>query len=412
MLFSFWASLSLPMGYHTILISIFIIISLSLITSSKLYISLISEILTIMYFIVTEFAVLALFSMLTNYDTATIANNPDIKLQYSLIVKGVQFLITFLIYRMKKSFFPNLTTYSQNGIIFFLVLGIFLMGIFIFSLNYVVASKVNIILYESLLLLIYIVFVIFGYIIFKEKTQSLKIKNKLESQKEHIKNLETVISLIRKEKHDFANHINTIYAMCLLNKPNSLERIRTYLEKITNKLKSSYQYFDTGNDYVDGLLLVKSNYAFENNIHFEADFDEAPLELISIDNSELISILSNIIDNAFEAIMSKDVNEQKIVSIYTYIENGMYNISIANTGPKISNEDLDKIFEKGFSTKKENKKDHGYGLNIVKSLIEKNNGEIKVTSTEEETNFLIKFKLNQNKFNNIKSNSKILHTTF
>ncbi|MGE4284717.1 MAG: ATP-binding protein, partial [Clostridia bacterium] len=80
-----------------------------------------------------------------------------------------------------------------------------------------------------------------------------------------------------------------------------------------------------------------------------------------------------------------------------YIEGKAYYLSIADNGPMIPEEIKNKIFDNGFSTKDNNKPDHGFGLFIVNELIKQHSGEIKVLSSEEETEFLIKFKVRKDK---------------
>ena len=51
------------------------------------------------------------------------------------------------------------------------------------------------------------------------------------------------------------------------------------------------------------------------------------------------------------------------------------------------------FYDVGFTTKENNDMSHGYGLSIVKELVEKNNGKITVKSTEEKTSFKICFNM-------------------
>ncbi|MBF8983955.1 GHKL domain-containing protein [Lutibacter sp. B2] len=270
------------------------------------------------------------------------------------------------------------------------------MGIFIFSINYVVSTNVDVISYEVLLFSIFTIFIFLGILVFKEKENLLKIDHKYKLQKEYIKNIEAINNVIRREKHDFSNHINTIHAMCILNKTNTIERIKLYLDKLSTNLKTSYHYYNSGNDYIDGLLAVKSNIAFNKCIHLDIDF-EILLNTLSIDSYDLIGIVSNIIDNSFDALIEDLTNTNKIISFSTFVEDNQLCISVSNNGPMISKENIETIFENGFSTKKNNKEDHGLGLYIVKQLITKNNGEITVSSNKHETEFLIKFNMEKNK---------------
>ena len=67
-------------------------------------------------------------------------------------------------------------------------------------------------------------------------------------------------------------------------------------------------------------------------------------------------------------------------------------ILIQNDGPQIPKEALLSIFKTGFTTKENEERNHGFGLSIVRELVEKYDGRISVTSSEELTEFRIVFK--------------------
>ncbi|MBU3153927.1 sensor histidine kinase, partial [Clostridium estertheticum] len=147
-----------------------------------------------------------------------------------------------------------------------------------------------------------------------------------------------------------------------------------------------------GNDYIDGLLSIKNNYAMKNKIDFNVIIDES-FNLLKIREDELISIISNIIDNAFEALMLKALDENKEISINTFLDDNKFCIQISNNGNDIPKEIINKIFEKGYSTKTKGKGDHGFGLYITKQLVEHNNGYISVERVSGKTKFLVEFKM-------------------
>ena len=113
--------------------------------------------------------------------------------------------------------------------------------------------------------------------------------------------------------------------------------------------------------------------------------------MLKVREDELISIISNIIDNAFEALRLTSFAENKEISITTFLDHSTFCIEIADNGEGIPEKIIPKVFKKGFSTKTKEKGDHGYGLYITKQLVEHNNGSISVESTSGNTKFLVKF---------------------
>ena len=83
-----------------------------------------------------------------------------------------------------------------------------------------------------------------------------------------------------------------------------------------------------------------------------------------------------------------------VITVRTYYEFNKFVIKIQNNGPKIEESIINRIFEPGFSTKKDEGKNHGFGLAIVKEIVEKYDGNITVSSSEKFTEFLMKFPYN------------------
>jgi len=388
--FSFWITLSFPFGYHTLILSTFTGIILSVMFKNNIFISMLAVAITVVIIIITEHFLVISADILFNISINYIISNPSIKMVFSIIAKSVQITLATILFRSNlKPIFRARMKKLDTGLINYSVLGIYMMCIFLMSLNFIINNPKSSLKYQILLFAIFLIYIVFGILDFRDRIKLLNIQQKFTLQSEYINNLETMISIIRREKHDFANHLNAIHAICVINKPDAVERIRKYVDNLTEGLKTSYKIFDTGNVYIDGLLVVKSNYAYENNINLDVEV-EAPLNLLNVVDNDLISVISNIMDNAFECLISSEKKDNRAVSMCTYIENNEYHISIANNGPKIPENIIDRIFDNGFSTKKQ-KTEHGLGLYIVKSLLKKYNGHIQVLSSDEETQFIMRF---------------------
>lgn len=115
--------------------------------------------------------------------------------------------------------------------------------------------------------------------------------------------------------------------------------------------------------------------------------------------TDIIRIFINLLKNSYEAFEN---NKGKIIIrtrvIKSFSENMVF-IEIEDNGCGIDEKIKDKVFLAGFSTKL--KKISGYGLNIVKELINRNNGIIKLESppikkhlyhSNKGTKFIIAFK--------------------
>lgn len=110
----------------------------------------------------------------------------------------------------------------------------------------------------------------------------------------------------------------------------------------------------------EGLELIRTTYA-----------DEMPLVLM--DTDQITQVFLNILINAVEATPKGG----KIFVKCEMDEPGRLRIAVEDTGEGIPKENIDKLFDPFFSTKK---KGTGLGLAIVKSIIEAHDGEIDVES--------------------------------
>ncbi|MFT8314198.1 MAG: ATP-binding protein [Clostridium sp.] len=377
-------------AYHLIFIVVFDILLLSYITKIKLFTSTVIFFVFFIILSITESSTETIEMLIFNVDLNQIFLNP--KYLFILIIgaKILQIIIVVFLFKFR-TYFAKLKLFQREGILFsnlIIQMGIF--AIFIFSINVGIFNIKNVKIYNCIIFVVYFIFLIVQLKELKEYRRVVDIEASYKIQEHQIKDMEEIISIIRQEKHDFANHINVIWGLCSLNKPNAVEQIKTYVMGISDTLHSSFKYIDTGNDYLNGLLSLKNNYAMKNNINFNIMIDEL-FSSIEIKENELISIISNLVDNAFEAFQLKSNIENKEISINTFIRDKKFYIEISNNGDMIPEDIQEKIFNRGFSTKTKKSYDHGFGLYIIKQLIKQNNGSISLESTPERTKFLIEF---------------------
>ncbi|MFD2213062.1 sensor histidine kinase [Metabacillus endolithicus] len=113
-------------------------------------------------------------------------------------------------------------------------------------------------------------------------------------------------------------------------------------------------------------------------IHFEIDpesyVDPLPKH---IGVTEIITIIGNLIDNAFESVIFQD--KRNVSFSITNLGNEII-IEVTDSGNGLSKEQFDTLFAVGFSSKGENR---GYGLYNVKRIVDALNGNIDVINGKE-----------------------------
>lgn len=129
------------------------------------------------------------------------------------------------------------------------------------------------------------------------------------------------------------------------------------------------------------------------HLNVELDLQEVPA--ITADTTELLQIWANFIKNANDAMMEA-ATPNPTVRISTRFEGEQVVVCIANNGPSIAPEHLEKIWQAHFSTKKFSS-DYGLGLglSIVRRIIDGYNATVVVQSDDAETSFTVSLPLTQ-----------------
>ncbi len=139
-------------------------------------------------------------------------------------------------------------------------------------------------------------------------------------------------------------------------------------------------------DVVESVLLLVDKQALFQNITVEKKFSP-DLPVIAFDKSQIQQVLMNIILNAAESME----DEGKLLTEAQLSKDGRYvEIRIGDTGYGIPKENIDKLFETFFTTKKPGE-GPGLGLSISYGIVKKHGGKIQVESeVGKGTVFLIK----------------------
>ena len=290
--------------------------------------------------------------------------------------------INLLTKKDKKS---NETNKKVNKHIVYVLIFLSIVNLFIMSFMITIITTRNELYKKSELIVIFtmissllsVICVIIAILFLNKCKKIFQIENNLIMK--NLDQMKETIDLLRVQKHDYMNHLQVIL-MQITN--GNTEAAKKYILGMAECSKNSVTVFNTGNNYIDAILNLKNTKCLEYNIDLTACVDSL-LEDTNLDDTQLSSILLNIIDNAIDEL-SKNNKSYKYIHLDTYKENNKHNISIKNNGKMI--DDTQKIFKMGFSSKGNNR---GYGLFYIKQILESNNCSIEVYSDEYETEFNI-----------------------
>ncbi|WP_195939925.1 sensor histidine kinase [Romboutsia sp. 1001713B170131_170501_G6] len=252
---------------------------------------------------------------------------------------------------------------------------------FVLSFDYILSLSLIIhgndsVVFKNLIIISCVIFLIslFMYIISVNK----KI-NEIEKLNIALSNKNNEL---KKIKHDYGSQISYINGLYIMEQYERLGELLKHIINGNNEVSGNIKIISNENSII---TCIVNSFDFKDiNIIVE---EESDIQNLNISEYDLQKILSNIISNSITAL-----GDNGLIIIKTYkIFNNIY-ISIKNNGPKIEEKIIDKIFDEGFTTKKNmNKKENGFGLAIVKELVEKNKGKIYVDSNVDYTEFKILF---------------------
>ena len=195
---------------------------------------------------------------------------------------------------------------------------------------------------------------------------------------EELTGTQYLVDSMRANNHDFTNKLHVILGLLQME---MYDEATGYIQNITLVQRDSISKImnAVGDPAVAALLIGKNARASELNIRFTlregCRFDPADCPL---PREVLIRVIGNLIDNAFEAMRGKDDPDEPNELLFgIFSRPGALLITADDTGTGIDPADLPHIFEKGYSTKGENR---GTGLWQVKETVDSFGGTVTVES--------------------------------
>lgn len=200
---------------------------------------------------------------------------------------------------------------------------------------------------------------------FRDKTELQNLVNTISEVRKYSEDL-------RAQTHEFTNKLFVLSGLLQLGHyREAIEFIQQ--ESNIHQSQNHILFHQIHDAKVQAILLGKLGTASEKKIDFHIEGDSALHPLPDhIKVSHLITILGNIIDNAFDAVSER---EEKSVSFFVTDIGHDIVFEVIDSGAGIPAEKITTIFQKGFSTKGN---DRGYGLANVKEIVDLLEGTIEI----------------------------------
>lgn len=199
---------------------------------------------------------------------------------------------------------------------------------------------------------------------YEQQIENIVLKNEIVFYNNQFSIMKNSVDDMRKIRHDINNHFLALLGF--LKENNSKAAVSYLRELVDDERKIKKYYVDTGNIVIDSLLNYKLAPLAEKNIYPNVEVF-VPYDL-PVDESYFVVIITNLLDNAIEAIEKCPITVDKIFKIKIFYRKGILKILIQNS----FSEEVNYFDDKLLSTKCS--KNHGYGLENTREAVDKYKG--------------------------------------
>ena len=292
---------------------------------------------------------------------------------YILSVKILIFLIYVIISRNREKYefsFGTGLLLTLYGVLFFSGLQSMVNAIVTEDIIYMRRSVLLSLVFVLLFMLIVFIMLRINAHLKRERMENSIITASMKILENDNRQLNDAYREIAKISHDHRNHIQTAAVLLQNEKYCDLSR---YFNEIIEDLHNVKIKQYTSLDIIDAVINSKVLYAERCNITVNVS-TSYPI-YVAIRQTDVCALLVNLIDNAIEACNKVENPDQRYINIGISTIGEMIVIKIENSYDFKSS-----ILKSGgeLRTTKENADLHGYGIKIVKSIVEKYNGSLEI----------------------------------
>lgn len=191
--------------------------------------------------------------------------------------------------------------------------------------------------------------------------------------------LDTVRGLaetLRAQNHEASNRLHTVISLI------ELGRVEEAVEFATGELQAAQSLTDAvvgsvEEPVVSAVLLGKSAQASERGIDLEIA-GSTSVGGLPVEARDVVTILGNLIDNAFDAVAAGGPRERR-VQVAVTADDRRLEIAVEDSGAGVPAEARERVFRHGWSTKGGHGGDaRGLGLALVGQVVRKHGGTVEV----------------------------------
>ncbi|ADU31978.1 sensor histidine kinase [Evansella cellulosilytica] len=210
------------------------------------------------------------------------------------------------------------------------------------------------------------------------------VKKKLTlTESTHEQEFHSLVASVRSDRHDLNNHLTVILG---LMKIGNYSKAHEYLNQMVGDIHINNKALSIKNPILASILFSKMELYHQNQIEFSVHVESEEITHI-LSSTDLIRLIGNLLDNAFDATMEL-TEEKRNINFQIYEKDKEVEIIVENSTVQESfNRDF---FKMGQSSKGKTGK-RGYGLSIISEIIKKYDGNFDVQSENNIVIFQITF---------------------
>jgi sensor histidine kinase regulating citrate/malate metabolism len=185
---------------------------------------------------------------------------------------------------------------------------------------------------------------------------------------------------LRSQAHESSNRLHTIVSLIELGHPDRALAFATQELQLSQRLTDRF-VGAVAEPTLTALLLGKAAQASERGIDFRIA-DDAVWPQDAAPAQDVVTIVGNLIDNAFDAVTSgvTSGSAERRVDVSSRVAEGHVVLSVADSGPGLPPDAVDEAFQRGFSTKEQGSAGRrGIGLALVAQSVARLGGRMDVS---------------------------------
>lgn len=215
-------------------------------------------------------------------------------------------------------------------------------------------------------------------VMLQDRTELRRVTGELSS-------IRTISDALRAQAHEFDNRLHTIASLIELGRVDEALGFaaaeRALGQRLTDRVLHAVD-----EPVIAALLLGKAAQAHERAVemHFETHL---PPGVQGLSPADVVTVLGNLVDNAVDAAAAKARRTGETDAwIEVYLgesDDGSIVFQVTDSGDGVDQDDGERVFARGYSTKGGDGRSHGYGLALVRQTADRLGGTVGLTRTPE-----------------------------